>query len=222
MKINEKTIVDQYEELQQEKTTTETAFDFGYNALGGFGDTCKKLTGRRPSPAENKSIIQISRLTTPMGPMFIGSTNMGICLLEFTNRKSLEAELQDLQQRRHARILPGENTHIKQAKDELDEYFAGKRQQFDAAIDPVGTKFQQLVWRSLLTIPYGTTISYLEQAKRLGREKSVRAVASANGHNKISIIVPCHRVIGSDGSLTGYGGGLERKKWLLDLEKRNP
>ncbi len=170
-------------------------------------------------PAENQNIIQVSRLTTPLGPMFIGSTQRGICLLEFTSRKSLETELQDLQQKRNARILTGENTHIKQAREELEQYFAGRRRQFNVALDPVGTEFRQLVWRSLLTIPYGTTISYLEQAKRLGREKSVRAVASANGYNKIAIIIPCHRVIGSDGSLTGYGGGLERKKWLLDLEQ---
>ncbi|PIE43968.1 MAG: XRE family transcriptional regulator [Gammaproteobacteria bacterium] len=212
-------ITNAYQELQQGGTATETAFDSGYSSLSGFGYTYKKLTGHPPSHSDHQSLIQIGRLTTPIGPMVIGATNLGICLLEFINRKSLETELQDLQQRRNARILLGENTHIKQAGEELDEYFAGKRQQFDVALDPIGTDFRQLVWRSLLTIPYGTTISYLDQAKRLGREKSLRAVASANGYNKISIIIPCHRVIGSDGSLTGYGGGLERKKWLLDLEK---
>ncbi len=208
-----------YEELRQGGTTTETAFDSGYNSLSGFGYTYKKLTGHPPSYADNQSIIQISRITTPIGPMFIGSTSFGVCLLEFTSRKSLETEFQDLQKRRNARILIGENKHIKQAQGELEEYFAGKRQHFNVALDPIGTDFQRMVWQSLLTIPYGTTISYLDQARRLRREQSVRAVASANGYNKISIIIPCHRVIGNDGSLTGYGGGLERKKWLLDLEK---
>ncbi len=210
-----------YDELQQGKTATETAFDSGYSSLSGFGYTYKKLTGQSPSQADTQRIIQINRLTTPLGPMFIGSTDQGICLLEFTNRKALEKELQDLQQRRNARILPGENTHIKKARAELDEYFAGRLRQFTVALDPVGTPFRQMVWQSLLTIPYGTTISYLDQAKGLGREKSVRAVASANGYNKISIIIPCHRVIGSDGSLKGYGGRVERKKWLIELEKSN-
>lgn len=207
-----------YEELQHGKTATDTAFASGYDSLSGFGYTYKKLTGNAPSESSQHNIIRINRLTTPLGPMFVCATEAGVCLLEFTNRKMLETELQDLQKRRNAVILMGDNTHIKQAKSELEEYFAGKRQHFTVALDPVGTDFQQRVWTVLQRIPYGETRSYLDQAKALGNPNAVRAVAGANGANKIAIIIPCHRVIGSDGKLTGYGGGLERKQRLLALE----
>ena len=101
---------------------------------------------------------------------------------------------------------------------QLNEYFEGERQNFDLLINPEGTEFQKKVWNSLLEIPYGKTISYLELSKKLGDVKAIRAVASANGKNPLWIIIPCHRVVGSDGSLTGYAGGLHRKKWLLNHE----
>jgi methylated-DNA-[protein]-cysteine S-methyltransferase len=101
---------------------------------------------------------------------------------------------------------------------QLDEYFAGELSEFELALDPDGTDFQKAVWRQLTTIPFGKTVSYLDIAKGIGNEKAVRAVGAANGQNPISIIVPCHRVIGSDGTLTGYGGGLWRKEWLLKHE----
>lgn len=103
---------------------------------------------------------------------------------------------------------------------QLDEYFTGTRQLFDLSLSPQGTEFQQFVWNKLLEIPYGKTTTYLEIARRVGNTKSLRAVGNANGRNPISIIIPCHRVIGSDGSLTGYGGGLWRKKWLLEHEQQ--
>jgi methylated-DNA-[protein]-cysteine S-methyltransferase len=103
---------------------------------------------------------------------------------------------------------------------QFDEYFSGKRKIFDLPVKQEGTMFQQKVWNELVKIPFGKTISYLQLAQRLGDVKSIRATASANGRNKLNIIVPCHRVIGSDGSLKGYGGGLPRKKWLLDHEAK--
>lgn len=104
---------------------------------------------------------------------------------------------------------------------QLQEYFEGKRQHFDLKLNPEGTNFQKQVWNELLNIPYGKTNSYLELSKRLGDVKAIRAVANANGKNPLWIIVPCHRVIGSDGSLTGYAGGLHRKQWLLEHESPN-
>lgn len=101
---------------------------------------------------------------------------------------------------------------------QLQEYFEGKRQDFSLKLNPEGTEFQKRVWDVLLEIPYGKTTSYLEQSRKLGDEKAIRAVASANGKNPLWVIVPCHRVIGSNGSLTGYASGLWRKKWLLDHE----
>ncbi len=107
---------------------------------------------------------------------------------------------------------------LKEAVTQFNEYFEGKRQSFDFKINPKGTEFQQKVWNELLNIPFGKTLSYLDLSKKLGDVKAIRAVASANGKNPLWIVVPCHRVIGTDGSLTGYAGGLWRKKWLLEHE----
>jgi AraC family transcriptional regulator of adaptative response/methylated-DNA-[protein]-cysteine methyltransferase len=153
--------------------------------------------------------------------MFAGATEQGICLLEFTDRRMLETELKSLAKLLNANILQGSNKHLELLKQQLDEYFEGKRKDFTVPLFTPGTEFQQSVWKILQTIPYATTRSYKKQAELLQRPKAVRAVANANGMNRISIIIPCHRVIGEDGSLTGYGGGLWRKKWLLDLEKQN-
>ena len=133
----------------------------------------------------------------------------------------LETEFKDLRKRLNAVILPGENPHLKETETQIKEYFQGKRKSFSIPLHTPGTEFQQSVWMVLQNIPYGETRSYLEQATTLGNPKAVRAVASANGYNRIAIIIPCHRVIGSDGKLVGYGGGLHRKKWLLDHERLN-
>jgi methylated-DNA-[protein]-cysteine S-methyltransferase len=110
------------------------------------------------------------------------------------------------------------NVFLKEVESELEEYFNGQRKEFTFHCDPDGTDFQKKVWNELFKIPYGKTVSYLEIARRLGDEKVIRAAASANGKNPIAIVIPCHRVIGSDGSLTGYAGGLHRKEWLLSHE----
>jgi AraC family transcriptional regulator of adaptative response/methylated-DNA-[protein]-cysteine methyltransferase len=207
-----------FQELKNGSSVTDSAFSSGYDSLSGFGYTFKKLIGKSPEESKNKAVILIERITTPLGPMFVCSTRKGICLLEFTDRRMLEAEFQDLQNRLKAVILSGENEHIKQLKKELDEYFRGDRKVFNVALDTPTSPFRRQVWDMLLQIPYGKTVSYKEQALKIGNPKAVRAVANANGHNRIAIVIPCHRVIGADGSLTGYAGGLDRKKWLLELE----
>jgi methylated-DNA-[protein]-cysteine S-methyltransferase len=111
---------------------------------------------------------------------------------------------------------------LQEVVTQLNDYFEGKRTEFDVLLNPQGTDFQKKVWNGLLQIPYGKTMSYLELSKQLGDVKAIRAVASANGKNPLWIIIPCHRVIGTDGSLTGYAGGLWRKKWLLELENPSP
>lgn len=153
--------------------------------------------------------------------MFIAASDNGVCLLEFVDRRMPETELKDLQRLLKAKIIAGENQHIQQAKTELTEYFSGQRKSFTIPLETPSTDFQRQVWDQLLTIPHGKTRSYQEQAERIGNARAVRAVASANGHNRVSIVVPCHRVIGKDGQLTGYGGGLERKRWLLEHESGN-
>ena len=170
-----------------------------------------------PSPGE----IVMHSIDTPLGLMCACATERGLCLLEFVDRHVLEVELGDIQRQLGATVVPGENVHTRQVARELAEYFEGCRQSFDVVLDEAGTAFQLAVWAALRTIPYGQTASYQAQAGLLGQTAAVRAVAAANGQNRIAIIVPCHRVIGKDGSLTGYGGGLPRKRWLIAHEQRH-
>ena len=157
---------------------------------------------------------------TPLGEMTALLSDRGLCLLEFGERtKGLAREIAQVEAARGGPARAGENALTAQLGRELAEYFKGQRRTFDVPLDLVGTPFQQSVWHALLAIPYGQTRSYASQACAIGRPTATRAVAAANGQNKISIVVPCHRVIGSDGSLTGYGGGVARKEWLLGMER---
>ncbi len=209
-----------FKKLQQGETVTDAAFGTGYESLSGFGDSFKAVFGVSPKNGKAQGVIDLTRLETPIGTMFAAAVPEGICLLEYTDRKMLPTELKALAKHYNATILQGDNPHFATLKKQLEEYFNGSRKVFDVPLAMPGTAFQQAVWQELLTIPYGTTRSYADQAAALQRPAAVRAVANANGMNRISIIVPCHRIIGSDGSLTGYGGGLWRKQWLLDLERR--
>jgi len=158
------------------------------------------------------------RLPTPLGEMLAVASPQGLCLLEFVGQKGVERELAQVLAARGGVLEEGDSAILQQAGAELAGYFAGRRHAFGVPLDMVGTPFQREAWHALVAIPYGQTRSYAEQARAIGRPTATRAIAAANGQNKISIIVPCHRVIGSDGSLTGFGGGLPRKRALLALE----
>lgn len=205
-----------FQKIKEGKTVTTAAFSEGYDSLSGFSDTYKKLTGF--SPAKNGNIVTINRISTPLGPMMIGVTHDGVCLLEFTDRKMLETQIATLKKRLNCEMVTGQHPMIELGKQQLNEYFAGKRKMFDLPLVVPSTKFQEKVWAALQQIPFGDTSSYKQQAHAIGDVKAVRAVARANGENRISIIIPCHRVIGSDGSIVGYGGGVHRKQWLLKHE----
>ncbi|MBB6329638.1 AraC family transcriptional regulator of adaptative response/methylated-DNA-[protein]-cysteine methyltransferase [Chryseobacterium sediminis] len=207
-----------FKKLQQGESVTGVAFDTGYESLSGFNESFKNIFGVSPKNTTEK-IIDLKRIETTLGTMIACADENGICLLEFSDRKALPTELKSISAHCNANIIQGENPHFDTLEQELSEYFEGKRTQFTVPISPVGTAFQKEVWNILQKIPYGATRSYQEQADILGNPKSVRAVANANGLNKISIIIPCHRVIGSNGQLTGYGGGIWRKQKLLELEK---
>ncbi len=161
------------------------------------------------------------RLPTPLGEMLAVASPRGLCLLEFDGQPRVDRELAQVEAARGGPALKGANAVTEQLAAELADYFNGLRQAFGVPLDLVGTPFQLAAWQALLAIPYGDTRSYAEQARAIGRPTAVRAVAAANGQNKVSIVVPCHRVIGSDGSLTGFGGGLPRKRALLALEGRS-
>jgi len=143
----------------------------------------------------------------------------GLALLEFVDRRGLERELASVQRRLARRILPGEHPHLDSIERELGDYFSGRSLRFRTPVVLAGSEFQRGVWEALLRIPPGKTRSYGEIAKEIGLGEAVRAVGRANGDNCLCIIVPCHRVIGANGALTGYGGGLWRKQWLLDHER---
>jgi len=165
-------------------------------------------------------MIITTEIETELGTMTAGAVDNCICLLEFSDRKLLSREYKDLCNYFNTTIQAGNHGLLNIIREQLAEYFAGLRKEFTVPVITPGTPFQMSVWKELLKIPYGSTRSYLEQSAALGKPESIRAIAHANGMNRISILIPCHRVIGSDGSLTGYGGGLKRKKWLLDHEKR--
>jgi len=166
-------------------------------------------------------MIRTIKITSPLGELLAGATDEGICLLEFNDRKRAQRETKDLIKLLGQPIIEDENEHLTELKKQLAEYFEGSRKEFTVPLVTPGTDFQQEVWKELLLIPFGKTRSYQEQANALDKPDAVRAVANANGMNRISIVIPCHRVIGSNGRLTGYGGGLGRKKWLLDHEKKH-
>lgn len=204
--------------LREGEAVTNAAFDQGYESLSGFYDAFRKLLHTTPGRSRMSEPLHFTRISTPLGPMLAAASERGLCLLEFVDRRMLETQLRRLKVAFDAPIVPGMNAVLAQTTAELNEYFAGLRREFTVPLDLAGSDFHRSVWRELLNIPYGVTRSYGEQARRLGRADAVRAVARANGDNRIAIIIPCHRVIGSDGKLTGYGGGLWRKRWLLDLE----
>ncbi len=158
---------------------------------------------------------------TKIGELVLGSFEGKLCLLDFNYRKMRKAVDDRLKKGLNADFIEEDSDIIEKTRTELDEYFQEKRQEFNIPIQMVGTDFQKSVWNALLKVTYGTTSSYLQLAKKINNEKAVRAVAGANGANAIAIIIPCHRIIGSNGELVGYAGGLTTKKYLLTLEQKH-
>lgn len=170
--------------------------------------------------ADGGSIARVAELETPIGELIAAAADTHLVLLEFAHRRTLERQLERAAHATGLRFEPGESPVLEQLRSELAEYFRGQRRAFDVPLHAPGTPFQMRVWKALLRIPPGTTTTYGRIAASIGQPSAVRAVARANGDNRIAILIPCHRVIGADGALTGYGGGLWRKKKLLELEAR--
>ncbi|HUF13504.1 MAG TPA: methylated-DNA--[protein]-cysteine S-methyltransferase [Longimicrobiales bacterium] len=161
------------------------------------------------------------KIQTPIGEMIAIASDEALWLLEFADRRGLPGQRKAL-----ARLVPdepreGHNEVLRRVEAQLVEYFAGARREFELPMRMDGSEFQREAWSALLRIPFGETRSYAQQAALLERPEAVRAVARANGENRLAVVVPCHRVVGADGRLTGYGGGLHRKRWLLDHELRH-
>jgi AraC family transcriptional regulator of adaptative response/methylated-DNA-[protein]-cysteine methyltransferase len=194
------------------------AFDAGFESLSGFNEALRQATGLTPREAASTRSVHLARIPSLLGPLVAGATDSALCLLEFADRRMLPTQIRRVHERFRCVFVPGENPVLQTLKTQMGEYFSGARREFEIPLDAPGTPFQEAVWKQLREVPYGTTVSYGELARRLGQPRAVRAVARANGDNRLAIVIPCHRVIGKDGKLTGYGGGLWRKQRLLDLE----
>lgn len=197
----------------------DVALGYGYNSHSGFREAFVKTFGQSPGRSRSADCIVVAWIESPIGPLLAAATAQGVCLLEFTDRRMLDAQFATLRKRFKSAIVPGENEHIKQLKKELEQYFAGTLKKFSLKFIYPGTPFQERVWNALLKIPYGTTVSYEDIAKKIGSPKASRPVGTANGLNRIAIVIPCHRVVNKSGELGGYGGGLWRKQMLLRLER---
>jgi AraC family transcriptional regulator of adaptative response/methylated-DNA-[protein]-cysteine methyltransferase len=198
----------------------DATFDSGFESHSGFREAFSQAFGKAPgqSRADGERVV-VTMLESPLGPLLAGANDRGVIFLEYTDRRMLENNFKSMRRRFGCGIVPGRHPTLEQLREELDEYFRGEREEFSVALASRGTPFQDKVWLELQRIPYGETISYDELARRVGQPTAQRAVARANGMNYVCILIPCHRVIGKDGSLTGYGGGLWRKRLLLELEK---
>jgi AraC family transcriptional regulator of adaptative response/methylated-DNA-[protein]-cysteine methyltransferase len=192
----------------------------GFESASGFRDAFTRIFGEPPSAARSQGGLFAERIETPLGAMLAIADDEGLRLLEFVDRRAMERELSILRQRLRTNVVPGEHRHLDLLRAQLSDYFAGKSLEFDVPIAPIGSEFQMRAWKLLRTIPVGETKSYSWMAQRLGDAGARRAVGRANGTNMICIVIPCHRVIRADGTLCGYGGGLWRKKWLLDHERK--
>jgi AraC family transcriptional regulator of adaptative response/methylated-DNA-[protein]-cysteine methyltransferase len=191
----------------------------GFDSTSGFREAFERIFGAPPGRARASACIVSSLLTSALGPLVVAATDDGVCLVEFADRRALKGQAVSLTRATGLPVLPGSNAHLEQLAGELGEYFRGARRTFDVPLDTPGTDFQRSVWGALLRIPYGETRSYEQIARELDRAGAQRAVGRANGQNRVAILVPCHRVVQKDGGLRGYGGGLWRKRRLLDLER---
>ncbi|PWU06861.1 MAG: XRE family transcriptional regulator [Terriglobia bacterium] len=208
-----------FEKIRNGGPLDEAVFDSGFDSHSGFRTAFEQLFGKPPGRTREADGIRVFWMETPIGPMIAGATDQGVCLLEFTERRMLEAQFATLRRRFDLPIFPGESSHLEQLRAELAEYFAGRLREFGVPLVYPGTPFETQVWTELRQIPYGETRSYEDLARIVGRPGASRAVGRANGMNRIAIVIPCHRVVNKDGNLCGYGGGLWRKRILLDLER---
>jgi AraC family transcriptional regulator of adaptative response/methylated-DNA-[protein]-cysteine methyltransferase len=204
--------------LREGASLDDAALDHGFESLSGFRDAFGRLFRQPPGQARGTGCIVARWVRTPLGPMIAGATGDGVCLLEFTQRRMLEAQVRTLENRLGLTAVPGDHPHLERLAQELEQYFAGSRRNFEVPLVAPGTPFQEEVWAALRAIPYGETRSYADLAGAIGRPSATRAVARANGTNRIAILIPCHRVVETGGGLGGYGGGVWRKRRLLAIE----
>ena len=200
----------------------ELVIDAQLNSGNGFRDAFSKLFGAAPLYHQPLNILKASSIDTCLGPMIAIADEDALYLLDFVDHHGLERKVARLKTRLHAAITPGTSAPIQSIEAELQSYFNGSLKAFKTTSNLLGSDFQKQAWHALRQIPYGETRSYREQAYAIGKPTAYRAVANANGANQLAIMIPCHRIITSDGNLGGYSGGIARKRWLIEHEKKHP
>ncbi|WP_430786618.1 bifunctional transcriptional activator/DNA repair enzyme AdaA [Virgibacillus flavescens] len=208
------------QQIRSGEKTIDAQLSAGYESSSGFRDAFSRIMGAAPTLAGESKILKTAWLDTRLGPMIAIADEEHLYLLEFVDRRGLEREIERLRLKTKSAIIPGKTDPIHSIERELELYFNGELDEFRTPLIWYGTPFQQSVWNELRKIPLGATRSYMELAATIGRPTSFRAVAQANGANQFAIIVPCHRVINTNGELGGYGGGLSRKRWLIRHERQ--
>lgn len=208
-----------FSEIRDGAPLDDVILGHGFESHSGFRAAFAKVFGQSPRRAVTGGCLRAELLESPLGPMLAVTDDDAVCQLEFADCRELETSCADLRKRFDLPILPGSNAVMAQLRTELQEYFHKRRRSFGVRVRLAGTSFQERVWRTLRELPYGITASYEEIARRIGSATAVRAVARANATNRIYILVPCHRVVAKGGALSGYGGGVWRKRHLLQLEQ---
>ncbi|MBI2792216.1 MAG: bifunctional transcriptional activator/DNA repair protein Ada [Gammaproteobacteria bacterium] len=207
-------------QIRKGKTVIDTQLSTGYESSSGFRDAFSKIMGGAPTKLSGDTVLKASWIDTPLGPMIAIANDEALYLLEFVDRRGLELEIEHLRQKTKSAIIPGTASPITSIENELKRYFANQLDQFKTQVHLIGSPFQQSVWQELVKIPIGETRSYSDISIAIGKPHATRAVARANGANQLALIIPCHRVINKDGDLGGYGGGIKRKEWLINHEKK--
>jgi AraC family transcriptional regulator of adaptative response/methylated-DNA-[protein]-cysteine methyltransferase len=207
-------------QLREGAMLDDVIISSGYASHSGFRDAFARIIGSPPGRARAAETILATTFDSPVGPLVAAAVDAGVILLEFGELARLEEQATRLRRRFAGPLVLGEHPHLTRLGSELREYFAGTRREFTVPLVARGTPFEERVWAALQQIPYGTTCSYADVARAIGSPNATRAVGSANGRNRLAIVIPCHRVVNADGKLGGYGGGLWRKKRLLELEAR--
>jgi AraC family transcriptional regulator of adaptative response/methylated-DNA-[protein]-cysteine methyltransferase len=207
-------------QIRDGETIIDVQLSTGYESGSGFRDAFSRIMGAAPTKSIQNNILQAAWIDTPLGPMVAIADEKALYLLEFVDRRGLEREVERLRKKTKSAIIPGCSQPIKSIENELKMYFDGLLIEFRTPLFLLGSPFQKRVWEELKKVPYGETRSYSEIAGAIGQPTSFRAVANANGANQFALIIPCHRIINRNGDLGGYGGGLARKKWLINHEKQ--
>lgn len=208
------------ERLARGTPVIDAQLEAGFESGSGFREAFARYFRTAPSKQASVSVFAYDWMETPLGSMLAIADHSGLRMLEFVERKSLRENLDRFRRSENAILLPQPSPVLDEIRSELDAYFAGECLEFRSCVAPAGTPFQQSVWDELRRLRPGETETYAGLAGRIGRPAAVRAVANANANNRLALILPCHRIVGSDGSLTGYAAGIWRKQWLLDHERR--